>query len=130
MYRKSLLLCAGTRGPARTAFEFQTVSEGMKHSDKAYILQRGHSTGSHSKATNSVSLVRGQQGSVEKEGDKSVSWLCARLTPGEGKAQTQIQMQEVRAALMRTGRLCADHEEMKTSHGFKQEATRSEPFLN
>lgn len=75
-------------------------------------------------------IVRGQQGNVEKERDKSVSWPCARLTPGEGKAQTQIQMQEARAALMWTGRLGAYHEEMKTSHGFKQEATRSEPSLN
>lgn len=72
-------------------------------------------------------VVRRQQGSAEKAGAKSVRWPCAGLTPGEGKAQTQIQMQEARAALMRTGRLGTDHEEMKTCQGFKEEATCSEP---
>lgn len=75
-------------------------------------------------------IVRRQQGSVEKEGAKSVRWPCARLTPGEGKAQTQIRMQEARAALMRIGRLGADQQEMKTCQGFKEEATRLEPSLN
>lgn len=124
------MLCAGTRGPVRTVFDFQTVSEGMKHSDKAHVLQRGQALGLTAKPPTVRHIVRRQQGSVEREGDKSVSWPCAPLTPGEGKAQTQIQMQEARTALMHTGRLGADHEEMKTSQGFNQEATCSEPSLN